>query len=257
MKILLAGSNGFIGKNFFHKLKNEHDLTLFEWGETWPGVDGMDMVIHLGAISSTAYKDVNQIMLQNYEFTVDLMEECSAKDVPLQIASSASVYGPENTTFREDDTPDPRTPYAWSKYLAERYWQTHKLKNRVQFFRYFNIYGQYEDHKGDQASPYTKFAKQLEAGKKVKLFEGSDQIYRDFLAVEFVMLQHKQFWDINESGIWNCGSGEPKSFLEVAKSLGVEDNQIEWCPIPKELLAGYQRFTKADNTKFLRTLGHA
>jgi len=251
MRILITGYKGFIGKNMVDALSTQHDLVLYTWGNHPVDLDGIDWVIHLGAISSTMYKDVRQIMKQNYVFTANLVNVCVKKNIPIQIASSASVYGPENTTFREDDPPDPRTPYAWTKYLIEHYCGTILTDSPVQLFRYFNVYGPHEEHKGDQASPYHRFKKQKEETGQIQLFEGSDKFYRDFVPVERLIDIQVKFFHINESGVWNIGMGHAKSFYDVAQEIGGE---IEWVPFPKTFTHAYQPYTCADLTKLHQTL---
>jgi ADP-L-glycero-D-manno-heptose 6-epimerase len=250
MRILVTGYKGFIGQNMVKALDGHH-VEVYEWGEGEVHLSNLDRVIHLGAISSTAYRDVQQIMLQNYDFTVDLINRCRAADIPIQIASSASIYGPDNQTFCETDKPDPRTPYAWTKYLVEHYCHSLLGGPPVQLFRYFNVFGPHEDHKGDQASPYHQFAKQALQTGKVRLFEGSEGFRRDFVHVSSVIKTHQLFWDIDSSGVWNVGTGHTKSFLEVAQEIGGE---IEWIPIPDHLKNSYQTYTCANLESLWRTL---
>lgn len=125
MKILLTGYKGFIGSHMLRALEGAgHKVLVFEWGEVWPDVSGLDWVVHIGAISSTTEQDLTKIMRQNYEFSVWLFEECKQHKVNLQYASSASVYG-LTSSFREDATLDPRTYYAKSKFLFEDYTTRH------------------------------------------------------------------------------------------------------------------------------------
>ncbi len=253
MKILVTGHNGFIGQNMFNALKSEHDVTGFEWGEQFPGYD-YDQVIHLGAISSTTETDVDKIMRQNYDFSVWLIETCNRFGIDFQYASSASVYG-FGTEFKEDSPVDPRTPYAWSKYMFERYAQSKKWGIKVQGFRYFNVYGPHEDHKLDQASPYHKFAQRAKLYGSFDIFEGSDKFMRDFVTVEHVVDTHQRFFSIEESGIWNVGTGKAKSFLEVAKEIAETHNaKYKFIAMPKNLENSYQQYTCADLTKIRETL---
>jgi ADP-L-glycero-D-manno-heptose 6-epimerase len=248
MRVLITGYRGFIGQNMVNALSN-YDLALYEWGDGQVPLN-VDWVIHLGAISSTTYTDVRQIMLQNYTFTKNLVDFCQLRMIPIQIASSASIYGPQNTTFREDDPPDPQNPYAWTKYLVEHYCQSLNPTAPIQLFRYFNVYGPHEDHKGDQASPQHKFVKQARETGKVRLFKGSDRFSRDFVPVETVIDTHVQFFKVKESGVWNVGTGQPKSFLEVAQEAG---GKIEWIDVPVEI-KGYQTYTCANLSKLENTL---
>lgn len=247
MKILLTGHRGFIGQNMLQALENtDHDISTFEWADgNMPSVMEQDWVIHIGGISSTTERDVDKIMRQNYDFSRQLFQACKTYGVNLQYSSSASIYG-LGTNFSETAPPDPRNAYAWSKYLFERYHLQHQGGNIVQGFRYFNVYGSQEDHKGSQASPYHQFGKQARETGKIKVFENSHEYLRDFVPVEQVIATHLAFLNSQESGIFNIGTGTAKSFLEIAKTFGVP---IETIPMPEQLKASYQKYTCADMTK--------
>lgn len=254
MKILITGYKGFIGQNMVAALKDEYDLELYEWGEPFPSLHHVSQVIHLGANSSTTETDVDKIITQNYDFTRMLFEKCKNECVNLQFASSASLYG-KGTEFKETSPVDPRTPYAYSKYLCERMLLTPQDNVKVQIFRYFNVYGPNEEHKGNQASPYTKFAKQAEETGVIKVFKNSDKIYRDFIHVKDIITIHKKFLNFRNKGLWNLGTGKPKSFMEVAEEVATRHKaKIEIIPIPKHMEYSYQYYTKADISKLIQTL---
>jgi ADP-L-glycero-D-manno-heptose 6-epimerase len=231
-----------------------HDVTTYEWDDGHrPGVLGFDWVIHMGAISSTTEQDADKIFRQNYDFSVNLFDECKTFGVDMQYSSSASVYG-LGTNFREDAPVDPRTGYAWSKYLFERYAQQHQGGNTVQGFRYFNVYahnGAGEEHKGTQASPFCQFYQQAKTTGEIRVFENSDQYQRDFVPVEQVVDTHLKFLNVRESGIWNVGTGQTMSFLDVAKTFNTKIVEI---PMPAVLQSSYQRYTCADMTKTQNSL---
>lgn len=256
MKILVTGYKGFIGQNLTEYLdKNNIEWVGYEWGDEKYSLEGITRVIHLGAISSTTYSNVKQLLVQNYYFTIRLIEECQAKGIPIQISSSASVYGTDNVTFRETDTPAPKNHYAWSKYLVEEYCNQRYFNTSVQLFRYFNVYGKYEDHKGNQASPYHIFTRQaLETGI-IKLFEKSEYYKRDFVPVEDVCSFHHKFFNIKESGIWNIGTGVTTSFSDVAESIASKYNaKINTIPMPQTIANSYQKYTCANMSKTYNTL---
>ena len=254
MKLLVTGSSGFIGKNLVNALKEDHDVTPFEWGQSFPDVSSFDWVLHLGAISSTVEQDVAKIYRQNLEFSIKLYEECIAHGVNFQFASSASVYGLVSD-FKETSNLDPQNHYARSKYMFEKYVEVRKAPIVSQVFRYFNVYGPHEDHKGKQASPYTQFARQARETGEIKLFENSDNYLRDFIHVDQIVSYHKQFLNIKESGVWNLGTGKTKSFYDVAFSVSGETGaRIVYIPMPDVLKGNYQEFTKADTNKLRKTL---
>jgi ADP-L-glycero-D-manno-heptose 6-epimerase len=251
MKILLTGYKGFIGTNMFQALKQKHEVVGFDWSDDFPYVSGFDWVIHLGAISATTEKDVEKVMRHNYDFSVALYEDCVFNDVNMQYASSAQLYG-LGTNFSEDAPVDPRSPYAWSKYLFERYVRMNQSPEIiVQGFRYFNVYGPNEAQKGDQASPFTKFRKQKEELGYITVFEPAGKYKRDFIHVNEVIDYQMKFLNVKESGVWNIGTGQTMSFLEVAQSIGGEIREI---PIPVHIRPFYQEYTCADMTKTWQTL---
>ena len=255
MKILITGHNGFIGKNMTNALKNKHELSFYEWGNEPPELEGLDWVIHLGALTSTTETNVDKVMRQNHDFSCVMLMACQVAGVNLQYSSSASVYGP-TLNFNEDAPVSPQSPYAWSKYLFDRHVKINRFdKIIVQGFRYFNVYGPHEDHKGDQASPYHKFEKQAKETGVIKLFEGSENYLRDFVPVETVIDVHEKFLNVKESGVWNVGSGKPRSFTEVAKEIAKKyDAKIEYIPMPDAIAKQYQPYTCADLTKLKVTL---
>jgi len=249
MKILVTGHKGFIGNHILKSL-NEHETLSFEWGDKFPNLKGVDWVIHIGAISSTTEKNVEKIMAQNYDFSCELLDKCIASNINFQYSSSASIYG-LNEQFTEDSPVDPRTPYAWSKYIFERYaatkYELAKEKDiSIQGFRYFNVYGDGEEHKGNQASPYTQFLRQANETGVIKVFEDSQNYLRDFVHVNKVVEVHKKFLNIKSTGIYNIGTGTARSFMEVAAIIATQTGAtIQEIPMPQELLHSYQKYTCA------------
>ena len=254
MNILITGYKGFIGQNMV-KAMSDHDLSFYEWNEVLDPklFKKLDWVIHLGAISSTTETNVEKVFSQNVEFTLTLASLCRQFNVNLQYSSSASVYG-LNSNFSEDAPKSPQSPYAWSKFTIDRYMEHIFFKKTqniiVQGFRYFNVYGPYEDHKGDQSSPYHKFEKQAKETGIIKIFEGSENFERDFIHVDTVCKIHKVMLDKQASGIFNVGMGETKSFYDVAKEIADKHNaRIEYIPMPENIRKQYQTYTCADVTK--------
>ena len=252
MKILVTGNKGFVGQNVAGYLASKgHDVEGFEYiPNVVPDVEGYDWVIHLGAISSTTERDVNKILEQNFEFSMRLLSLCEMQGTNFQYASSASVYGPL-TDFREDAPVSPQSPYAWSKYLFDRAVQRGgEFSIKVQGFRYFNVYGYYEDHKGDQASPIHKFTRQARENGRIKVFENSEKFHRDFVCVEDICQIHEKFFDVDETGLWNVGTGETHSFREIANAIAEKEGaDIIEIPMPEDLKPQYQKYTCADLTK--------
>lgn len=261
MKVLVTGHKGFIGQNLVNYIKQHTDweVRTWEWGDSiFPTVDGNDWVIHLGAISSTTEQNIDKILERNLEFSQKLYTACQRLYVNLQYASSASVYGLKSD-FKESSNVNPITPYAWSKYLFDRWvhQQNHSFNCLVQGFRYFNVYGQNETHKIGQASPVSTFIQQAKETGKIKLFHGSDAYLRDFIAVEDICRVQVAFINkIKQSGIWNLGTGNPISFDKVARLVAAKTSAtIDLIEMPDNLKKGYQSYTCADLTKLEDTIG--
>ena len=258
MRVLVTGYKGFIGQNLVQYIYDNTDwsVDLYEWGDSnMPSIMEQDWVIHLGAISSTTERDLDKVMSQNVDFTRQIFNACKTYGVNLQYSSSASLYG-MGSDFRETAMLDPRTPYAWSKYLCEYYHRQHQGGNIVQGFRYFNVYGNYEEHKGNQGSPVSQFSRQAEDGK-IKLFHNSDNYLRDFVAVEDVCRVHVEYIKrVKTSGIWNVGTGKATSFQNVADLVSRKyDAPIEYVDMPEILKSSYQTYTCADTSKLEDSIG--
>ena len=253
MKILVTGNEGFIGKNVAGYLQQQgHEVEGWEWQPgVIPSTEDYDWCIHLGAISSTAYTDVDQILEQNFEFTVRLAQICENFGTNFQYASSASVYGPTDH-FTENGPLLPQSPYAWSKYLFDRFINQYidEFQIKIQGFRYFNVYGPNETHKGDQASPYTKFTQQALDNGVVKLFEGSENYKRDFVCVEDICRLHDKMMGVDSSGIFNVGTGVATSFDTVGRTIAKKYSaDVQYIPMPENLKTQYQKYTCANLDK--------
>jgi ADP-L-glycero-D-manno-heptose 6-epimerase len=256
MKILITGYLGFIGSHAYKHFSKENDVVGIDQHDPFPR-DKFDLVIHLGANSSTTEKNIESIMRTNYDYSMTLLQRCQRTQTPLIYASSASVYG-KTTTFSEGVSCRPDSPYAWTKYLFDRhvlgeYWD----KAPVQGLRFFNVYGPGEEHKGAQASVFSKFPKEAKEQGTIKLFENSDKIYRDFIHVNDVVSVIDKFVSVKKSGIWNVGTGSAESFQAVGEAFSKKYNvPITEIAMPSNMESQYQYFTESNNTKLLRTIGN-
>jgi ADP-L-glycero-D-manno-heptose 6-epimerase len=262
-KILVTGHKGFIGQNLCEAIYKEGWLlTTFDIVDN-PTLrpkeldfTGVDCVVHLGAISSTTETNIQKIMDQNLSWSIELFEECVTRKINMQFASSASVYGNiHRKPVRETDICSPLNYYAQSKYLFEKYLEVRNHSLEVQVFRYFNVYGPHEEHKGSQASPYTQFAKQAKETGVIRVFEGSEKYFRDFVHVDTVVSTHiagikNMNGYPNSTEIYNVGSGYARSFMDVAKDIAFLHNaKIETIPFPEHIKRHYQYYTQADISK--------
>lgn len=255
-RILVTGSEGFIGKNMCEYLSRQgFDVEGYDnkYGARLPPLNGFSAVIHLGANSSTTETDLKKILKENFEQSQAIYNLCAANDVKFQYASSASVYGRQHDS-NEDVFCTPLNAYGFSKYMFDCW-----LMNQhhpYQGFRYFNVYGKYEDQKGDQASPVHKFVEQAKADGVVKIFESSDKMHRDFIHVEDVCEVHHRMLYSGASGIFNVGTGTTVSFERVAEIVAEKHKaKIDIIKMPQHLKSHYQYYTKADNKKLKKEIG--
>jgi len=244
--IILTGSQGFIGKKFLNALQDAGKEVIevekkdsWHWRKNFYNWKNVECIIHQGAMSSTTNTNLKQIFTYNIEYSEWLFEQAAKYDIPVKYASSASVYGNQQGII------NPLNYYALSKVTTDYWVQDHMDEfPLIQGFRYFNVYGDGEDDKGDQASPVSKFAKQVQETGKLKLFEGSDKFLRDFICVddivEIVLNNDKP------SGIYDLGTSNPVSFQKIADCVIMKYNgEIEYIPFPEHLKGKYQDYTCA------------
>lgn len=233
--------------------------------------DAFEAVLHQGACSDTMETDGHYMMENNYRYSLALLDFCDEEEIPFIYASSASVYG-GGKVFREArEYESPLNIYGYSKFLFDQIVRQRlpDAESQIVGFRYFNVYGPNEAHKGRMASVAWHFYNQYRDGGKVKLFEGTDgygngEQRRDFVSVEDVVNVNLHFLDHREhSGIYNVGTGRAQSFNDVAvatinacrrragKSEATLDEllalgAIEYVPFPDALKGKYQSYTEAD-----------
>ncbi len=222
-------------------------------------------VLHEGACSSTTEWDGTYVMEQNYEYSKILLHYCLDNAIPYLYASSASVYG-NGEVFAEDPRNEkPINMYGYSKFLFDQYVRRllPQAESQVAGFRYFNVYGPREQHKGSMASvAFHLFNQILESGY-CKLFEGcagyaDGEQRRDFIHVDDVVSVNMWFLDHPQhSGIFNVGTGRSQPFNDVARAVidCLDQGVIEYIDFPARLKNSYQSYTQADISK-LRELGY-
>ena len=258
-------------------LDKEEFLDLIEAGQ----FDGaVEAIFHEGACSDTMETDGRYMMANNYRYSSSLLDFCLDQDVPYLYASSASVYGGGRIFQESREHEGPLNVYGYSKFLFDQLVRRRlpDANSQIVGFRYFNVYGPREQHKGRMASvAFHHFNQYLEHGK-VKLFEGCDgygngEQSRDFVFVEDVVKVNLFFFDHPEkSGIFNLGSGRAQPFNDVAISTVnacralegkpalslaemVSQGIVEYIDFPEALKGKYQSFTQADLAK-LRAAGY-
>ena len=218
----------------------------------------IEVIFHQGACSSTTEWDGRFMMENNYNYSKDLLHYCLDFDIPFLYASSAATYGGRSDNFIEDRVYEkPLNVYGYSKFLFDQYVREilPNANSQICGFRYFNVYGPRENHKGSMASVAYHLNEQITKGEKPKLFAGSDNFKRDFIYVGDVVEVNLWFWKNKVSGIFNCGTGRAESFQSVADAVldYHKKGEIDYIPFPEHLKGRYQSFTQADLTKFRKT----
>jgi len=241
---IVTGSGGFIGKHFVRSLENVLEIDLDnceEFIEKFNRWDEVDMIIHQGALSSTTNKNLQMIYKYNIDFSIKLFEKAIEYGIPVKYASSASVYGSQSSTA----IMNPLNYYALSKTTVD-YWVLDNIERfrHVQGFRYFNVYGSGEYHKGTMASLVSQFQWQAATGQ-IHPFDGSDEIYRDYVWVGDLV--NVVLSNTAGSGIFDLGTGSPITIDTVAQLVSLKTgSKLSPIPFPPPLKGKYQYYTIAD-----------
>ncbi|MDD1793605.1 ADP-glyceromanno-heptose 6-epimerase [Enterovibrio makurazakiensis] len=227
----------------------------------------IEAIFHEGACSATTEWDGKYMMLNNYEYSKELLHFCLEREIPFLYASSAATYGGRDHDFIEEKPYEGAlNVYGYSKQQFDNYvrriWadaEAHgETLSQITGFRYFNVYGPRENHKGSMASVAFHLNNQIKDGQNPKLFEGSNTFKRDFVYVGDVCKMNLWFLENGVSGIFNCGTGRAEPFRAVAEAVIAYHNQgeVEEIPFPDHLKGRYQAFTQADLTK-VRAAGYS
>ena len=241
----------------------------------------VEAIFHEGACSDTMETDGRYMMENNYRYSLILLDWCQDQDVQFLYASSAATYGGASVFKEERQYEGPLNVYGYSKFLFDqvvRQRLAQKPSSQIVGFRYFNVYGPRETHKGRMASVAFHNFNQFRADGRVKLFEGSHGYenggqMRDFVYIGDVAKVNMFFLDHPEkSGIFNLGAGRAQSFNDVAVAavngcrkakneapLNLEalraQGLIEYIAFPEALKGKYQAYTLGDLTR-LRAAGY-
>ena len=303
MKIVVTGAAGFIGSNIIaglnargiqdiiavddltqgDKFKNLADLQIADYVDVDDFYDlfaerafgDIEAVFHEGACSDTMESDGKYMMDNNYTLSCELFHACQDQGTRLLYASSAATYGGSNTFSESPEFEKPLNVYGYSKLLFDQRLrreigkQFENATTQVAGFRYFNVYGPREQHKGRMASVAFHQFHQFQTDGKVKLFgdyggySAGGQM-RDFVFIDDVVAVNLWFFDHPEkSGIFNLGTGKAQPFndisISVINALRKRQNEavlsideaargglIDYIAFPPALVGKYQSYTQAD-----------
>ncbi len=240
----------------------------------------VEAIFHEGACSDTMESDGAYMMRNNFSLSCQLFAACQMQGTRLLYASSAAVYGGSDTFAESPKFERPLNVYGYSKLLFDQWVrrQTNLFvaqKNQVAGFRYFNVYGPREQHKGRMASVAFHQFHQFKADGAVKLFGawggfGEGEQTRDFVYVDDVVAVNLWFLDHpDKSGIFNLGTGRAQPFNDVACAVVnrltllrthtgspltelVAQQKIRYIDFPEALKGKYQSYTQADLTTLRR-----
>jgi len=299
MKVVVTGAAGFIGSNLVHglnalgvddiiavddltdgpKYRNLLNARLADYfdkdefyGRFARGELGrVEAIFHQGACSDTMEHNGRFMLDNNYRRSKELLDACQAQGTRLLYASSAATYGGSSVFKEVPELEQPLNVYGYSKLLFDnvvrRAWPS--LRQQVVGFRYFNVYGPREQHKGRMASVAFHHFNQFRTRGKVDLFgahagfaagtQSRDFVFvDDVVAVNLWFLQHPQV-----SGIFNLGTGRAQPFNDVAMAVvngcrrargepaltlqqQLDGGLISYIPFPEALQGKYQSYTQAD-----------
>ena len=246
---------------------------LHSWLERFGGE--VEAIFHLGAISATTFTDADEIIANNLNYSIALWRWCAAAKRPLIYASSAATYGDGTAGFDDAGGIDafkrlrPMNLYGWSKHAFDLWALRQAVAGAAPphwvGLKFFNVFGPNEYHKGDMMSLVAKNYRKVAAGETIRLFKSHRPDYRDgeqrrdFVYAKDCVAAMLWLWrQGRDSGIYNIGSGEARSFLDLINALGTACGRapnIEFVDIPPEIRPNYQYFTEAKLTR-LRQAGY-
>ena len=283
--IVITGGAGFIGANLIKEInkrndkiiivdnisKNKKNLKKLKFKNYYDKYDFLkkidnnkikhkiDAIIHLGACTNTTENNWDYLKFNNILYTKKMYEFSLKNNCQFIYASSASIYGNKSgNTLLNNFNHEPLNLYAKSKLEIDKYFFK-VSKKKVIGLRFFNVYGNYEDHKKDMSSPINKFTNQLNEKGYLNLFDfrKKKEPLRDFIYVNDAIKMLNFLWIKKRPGLYNIGTGKPHTFVNVAeiliKKLGY--GKINYIKFPNILRNKYQYFTKANISKLL-TLGY-
>jgi ADP-L-glycero-D-manno-heptose 6-epimerase len=242
--------SGFLGEIICGDIKNKTDINKLEKFK-------FDYIFHQAAISDTRVYDQELVMQTNVNSFYDILTIAKLNKATIVYASSAATYGslPSPQTI---DIEEPDNPYGFSKLMMDRISKNFSRDNpeiKIVGLRYFNVYGPREFYKAKTASMVIQLGHQLLDGTRPRLFEGSSNIFRDFIYVEDAIQANIKACSSKTSGVFNVGTGVPRSFKDIVDILQIELNTDLKIEFFKNPYLDYQMHTEADISLTKDSLG--
>ena len=287
LNLLVTGGAGFVGSNLVLELQDRFrncrltviddfrsgdfrnlagyrgdfvaaDLARLNWKEQF-GDEKFDAIFHLASITDTTNHNQFEQTHDNVESFRRLLMFARLNRSRVIFASSASIYGATSEASAESTTAAPANIYAFSKAIMDNLATRLAQENPdwiIIGVRYFNVYGPREAHKGVPASMIYHLSQQMRAGKRPRIFKHGEQ-RRDFVYVKDVVDGTIRALDASNSGIYNLGSGQARSFNELVFILNLvlgTNFEPDYFDNPH---AHYQNFTQADLSNARSALAYA
>ena len=238
---------GFKGDVICGNINNKKDIaTLSDFK--------FDYIFHQAAISDTRAYNQELVFQTNINSFYDFIQIAKKNNSILIYASSAATYG-SLPSPQKIGVESPENPYGYSKFAMDQI--AYRFRNDIQVIglRYFNVYGNKEFYKGKTSSMVIQLGHQILSNKPPKLFKGSDKIFRDFIFIDDVIQANLKACQSKSNGVFNVGTGLPRSFQDIADLLQLElgtEMETDYFLNPYE---GYQMHTQADITLTKEKLG--
>jgi ADP-L-glycero-D-manno-heptose 6-epimerase len=233
------------------------DLAKLNWREQFDD-ERFDVIFHMASITDTTDHNQFRQTHDNVESFRRLLNFARTNKTRIVFASSASTYGSVTGASNEATEAAPKNIYAFSKVIMDNIARRAAAEQRdwiIVGLRFFNVYGPREAHKGVPASMVYHLAQQMMAGQRPRIFKHGEQ-QRDFVYVKDIVEGCLRAAEAKQSGIYNLGSGVPRSFNDLVQilnhSLG-KNFKPEYIENPH---AHYQNFTQADLTSIRSSLGY-